>query len=28
LAALLLVPYILWSSFAAFLNYSILVLNR
>ena len=28
LAALLLVPCILWSSIAAFLNYSILVLNR
>jgi tryptophan-rich sensory protein len=27
LAGLLLVPYILWSSFAAFLNYSILKLN-
>jgi tryptophan-rich sensory protein len=25
---LLLVPYIIWSSIAAFLNYSILVLNR
>jgi len=28
LAGLLLVPYIIWSSFAAFLNYSILVLNK
>jgi tryptophan-rich sensory protein len=28
LAALLLVPYILWSSFAAVLNYSISKLNK